>query len=47
MIIKKCPSCLSLKINFFAGAITGQYHCDKCGYLGTLIIEEEIDKKSK
>lgn len=44
MIIKKCPKCLSPKINLFAGAITGQYHCGKCSYVGTLIIEEEIDK---
>ena len=43
MIIKKCPKCLSSKIDLFAGAITGQYNCQKCDYLGSLVIEEEIE----
>tara|TARA_Y100000310_G_scaffold225672_1_gene227703 strand:- start:6758 stop:6895 length:138 start_codon:yes stop_codon:yes gene_type:complete len=43
MFIKKCPKCLSAKINLFAGAITGEYHCQKCNYVGTLILEEEVD----
>ena len=47
MIIKSCPKCRSTKVNLYAGALTGQYHCEKCGYLGVLIIEEDINETSK
>lgn len=44
--IKKCPKCFSTEIDYFAGGLTGQYHCKKCGYVGPIIIEEE-DIKDK
>ena len=47
MIVKRCPVCKSAKINLYAGALTGQYHCEKCGYLGVLVIEEDIKETSK
>ena len=47
MKIKKCPRCKSTKIEYFAGAITGQYHCKNCGYIGPIILEEDVDEKNK
>ena len=44
VIVKKCPKCASSKINLFAGAITGQYHCKECGYVGVIILEENLKK---
>lgn len=43
MKINICPVCKSTKINYYAGALTGQYHCDECGYIGAIILEEEIE----
>ena len=43
MKILICPKCKSNKISYAAGALTGQYYCGKCGYYGSLVIEEEID----
>jgi len=39
--VKKCPKCRSTRIAYFAGMITGNYHCKECGYVGPLIIEED------
>jgi predicted RNA-binding Zn-ribbon protein involved in translation (DUF1610 family) len=39
--MKKCPKCGSKNIVFHAAAHTGKYECKDCGYIGTLIIEEE------
>lgn len=44
MKIKKCPRCKSDKIDLYAGAITGSYYCKKCGYIGSIVLEEEISK---
>jgi predicted RNA-binding Zn-ribbon protein involved in translation (DUF1610 family) len=38
---KSCPKCGSEKIDFYAGALTGAYHCKKCGYTGPIIVEED------
>jgi len=43
---KKCPKCLSTRIDFYAAAMTGLYHCKKCGYIGVIIIEEDIKLKN-
>lgn len=45
MKILKCPRCRSAKIEYFAAALTGQYHCRKCGYIGTLVIEEDVSEE--
>ncbi len=37
----KCPQCKSERINWYAGALTGSYHCEKCGYIGPIVIEED------
>ncbi|MEK6860696.1 MAG: hypothetical protein AABY07_01880 [Nanoarchaeota archaeon] len=42
MKIKKCPRCMSTKIDSLSVVITGQYFCKKCSYLGPLIIEKEV-----
>jgi len=43
---KKCPICGSSKIDFYAGALTGSYHCKKCGYVGPIVVEEDsLSKK--
>jgi len=48
MKIKKCPRCKSTRIVLEAGFITGNYHCRKCGYIGPIVLEEDIQiEKSK
>jgi len=44
MKIKKCPRCRSRDIILDTGGQTGKYACKKCGYIGPLIIEEDIDE---
>jgi hypothetical protein len=43
--IKKCPKCGSTSIDFYAGGLTGVHHCKKCGYLGPIVLEEDIEVK--
>ncbi|MCD4666346.1 hypothetical protein K8R47_00885 [archaeon] len=45
--ILKCPVCRSSDIILYMGGQMGQYECKKCGYVGALIIEEDITKKRK
>ena len=40
--IKYCPKCRTANLDMYAGLITGTYHCKKCGYFGTLVIEKSI-----
>jgi len=38
-----CPKCGSLRISLVAGSIIGQvYHCAKCDYVGSLVLETEV-----
>ncbi|HTY47174.1 MAG TPA: hypothetical protein VEH08_07000 [Methanomassiliicoccales archaeon] len=40
-----CPQCGSTSIFYEAGGITGQiYHCQKCDYIGSVILEQEVDE---
>ncbi len=42
--ILRCPTCGSTRVVLNAGAITGQvYHCLDCQYLGSLILEVDVD----
>lgn len=42
--ILRCPTCGSVRIDLVAGQITGQvYHCRDCQYVGSLILEVEVD----
>ena len=46
--IKICPSCKKAGIGMFIGLETGNYKCDKCGYIGPVVVEiERIEKKGK
>ena len=39
-----CPKCGSEKVALIAGSIVGQvYHCGKCDYVGSLVLEVDID----
>ena len=47
--MKKCPMCKSSSITLYMGFQFGKYQCKKCGYVGSLIVDDEkkLDKKSK
>jgi hypothetical protein len=48
MGIKRCPKCRSTNVDFYAGGLTGSYHCKVCGYIGPILLEEEdIENKRK
>ncbi len=39
-----CPQCGSARVNVAMGSLTGQvYRCNACGYVGSLILEKEIE----
>jgi predicted RNA-binding Zn-ribbon protein involved in translation (DUF1610 family) len=38
---KKCPMCGSANIVLDMGGQSGKYRCNKCGYVGVLVIEED------
>jgi len=44
---KMCPKCRSKEIDLYMGGNFGQYQCNKCGYIGALVLEEETEKKPK
>ena len=37
-----CPVCKKDSLILAAGGMTGNFKCKKCGYLGNLVIEEDI-----
>ncbi|HTZ62198.1 MAG TPA: hypothetical protein VMC82_06140 [Thermoplasmata archaeon] len=42
--ILRCPMCGSVRVDLTAGSIAGQvYHCHDCQYVGSLILEVEVD----
>lgn len=47
VVVQKCPKCSSLDIDFYAGGLTGAYHCKRCGYIGPIISEEDVEVKKK
>lgn len=43
--VKFCPICDSSNVILWMGGTLGvQYKCKKCGYLGPLIVEKDIEK---
>jgi len=39
-----CPQCGSADLYYETGLITGQkYHCKKCDYMGSFVIEKDIE----
>jgi len=47
MKVKKCPVCKSKNITTYMGLLFGKYYCNKCNYLGALVLEEETKVKRK
>jgi len=45
LVKKSCPKCGSGAIDFYAGGLTGIYHCKNCGYSGAIIVEEDTPIK--
>jgi len=44
--VLQCPKCGSPDLYYEAGLITGQkYHCKKCNYVGSLVIERDIPER--
>ena len=46
----RCPECKSSSVTLQIGFEIGNYQCKKCGYVGSLIIDdkkEKLDEKSK
>ena len=42
--LRVCPQCGSDRIFYEAGMITGEkYHCYECDYIGSLVLEKEVD----
>lgn len=46
MKIKKCPRCRSGNITTYMGMQFGKYFCKKCGYVGALIFEDDVEQKT-
>ena len=48
MKIRMCPQCKSTDIELYMGGNLGiQYRCNTCGYIGPLIIEQDITLDGK
>ena len=43
--IKYCPECKTPNLDLYSGFLAGTYHCRKCGYIGSLVIEKSFDKR--
>lgn len=44
IMIQQCPECGSSELYYESGFITGYvYHCKRCDYIGSFIIENELD----
>lgn len=42
MRIQKCPLCKRAALTNYLGGQFGKYQCKNCGYVGVLVVEEEI-----
>ncbi len=44
IIVQECPDCGSNELYYEGGFISGHvYHCKKCDYIGSFVIEREVD----
>lgn len=43
MKVQRCPKCKSREIDLHAGALTGAYHCQSCGLITPMVLEEDIE----
>ncbi|MGA1848968.1 MAG: hypothetical protein ACMUHB_06475 [Thermoplasmatota archaeon] len=43
MIVHQCPDCLGTELYYETGFLAGyKYHCKKCDYVGSFVIEKEV-----
>ncbi|MFW3145202.1 MAG: hypothetical protein ACMUIE_00135 [Thermoplasmatota archaeon] len=48
MIVHQCPECGGTELYYESGFITGYvYHCKRCDYIGSFVIEKEVDFKDR
>jgi len=48
--MKRCPVCKSSNITLYMGFQFGNYQCKKCGFVGSLILDDKdkkLDEKAK
>jgi len=47
--MERCPFCKSSSITLYMGFQFGNYQCKKCGYVGSLVIDDnkKLDKKGR
>lgn len=45
--VKLCPNCKKGDVELFIGGQTGSYKCNRCGYVGPVILEIEKVKRKK
>ncbi|MGA1872691.1 MAG: hypothetical protein ACMUHY_03380 [Thermoplasmatota archaeon] len=44
MIVHQCPECMGTELYYEGGFMTGyKYHCKKCDYVGSFVIEKQVD----
>jgi predicted RNA-binding Zn-ribbon protein involved in translation (DUF1610 family) len=44
--VKICPVCKTKNITLWMGAKLGiLYYCKSCGYVGPLVVEEDVEEK--
>lgn len=48
--VKRCPECRSSELELYLGGQFGKYRCRSCGYIGALVVEQdlpELDDRGK
>jgi hypothetical protein len=44
MIVHQCPECMGTELYYETGFLTGyKYHCKNCDYVGSFVIEKQVD----
>ncbi|MBN1390567.1 MAG: hypothetical protein JXA22_08000 [Candidatus Thermoplasmatota archaeon] len=44
MIVHQCPECFGTELYYESGFMTGyKYHCKNCDYVGSFVIEKQVD----
>ncbi|MCJ2519484.1 MAG: hypothetical protein LN412_00850 [Candidatus Thermoplasmatota archaeon] len=42
--VLSCPQCGSINLHVEAGMLIGQvYHCKSCDYVGSLVVQKEVE----
>ena len=40
--VKRCPECRSAELELYMGGQFGKYRCKSCGYIGALVLEQDM-----